>query len=137
VDNLTTPVLTAPLVVVPTPTPPEVGAPKTLRRSSRNAGKADEHILRKTERQAHKKNLEGNSFSSFSDSHIISNLCRIVINLATSDVAFFKNLEVERLVLSANKNIKVKATNQISDDEREERLEEVLNHVCGNLNELA
>jgi hypothetical protein len=137
VDNLTTPVLTAPLVVVPTPTPPEVGAPKTLRRSSRNAGKADEHILRKTERQAHKKNLEGNSFSSFSDSHIISNLCRIGINLATSDVAFIKNLEVERLVLNANKNIKVKATNQISDDKREERLEEVLNHVCGNLNELA
>jgi hypothetical protein len=49
VDNLTAPVLTTPLVVVPTPTPPEVGAPKTLRRSSRNAGKADEHILRKTE----------------------------------------------------------------------------------------
>jgi hypothetical protein len=137
VDNLTTPVLTAPLVVVPTPTPPEVGAPKTLRLSSRNAGKADEHILRKTERQAHKKNLEGNSFSSFSDSHIISNLGRIGINLATSDVAFIKNLEVERLVLNANKNIKVKATNQISDDKREERLEEVLNHVCGNLNELA
>jgi hypothetical protein len=82
-----------------------------------------------------KKNLEGNSFSSFSDSHIISNLGRIGINLATSDVAFIKNLEVERLVLSANKNIKVKATNPISDDERGERLEEVLNHVCGNLNE--
>jgi hypothetical protein len=49
VDNLTAPVLTTPLVVVPTPTPPEVGAPKTLHRSSRNAGKADEHILRKTE----------------------------------------------------------------------------------------
>jgi hypothetical protein len=80
-------------------------------------------------------NLEGNSFSSFSDSHIISNFDRIGIHLATSDVAFIKNLEVERLVLSANKNIKVKSTNQISDDEREERLEEVLNHVCGNLNE--
>jgi hypothetical protein len=79
--------------------------------------------------------LKGNSFSSFSDSHIISNFDRIGINLATSYVAFIKNLEVERLVLSANKNIKVKATNQISDDEREERREEVLNHVCGNLNE--
>jgi hypothetical protein len=135
VDNLTTSVLTVPLVVAPTPTPPEVGAPKTLRRSSKNAGKADEHILRKTKRLAKKKSLEGNSFSSFLDSHIISNLGRIGINLATSDVAFIKNLEVERLVLSANKNIKIKATNLISDDEREERLEEVLNHACGNLNE--
>jgi hypothetical protein len=134
VDNLTAPV-TAPLVVVPTPTPPEVGAPKTLRRSSRNAGKADEHILRKTERLAEKKNLKGTSFSSFSDSHIISNLGRIGINLATSDVAFIKNLEVDRLVLSANKNFKVKTMSLISDDEREERLEEVLNHACGNLNE--
>jgi hypothetical protein len=83
-----------------------------------------------------KKNLEGNSFSSFSDSHIISNLGRIGINLATSDVAFIKNLEVDRVVLSANKNIKVKATNLLSDDEREERLEEVLNHACGNFNEI-
>jgi hypothetical protein len=49
VDNLTPLVLTVPLVVAPTPTPPEVDAPKTLRRSSRNAGKADEHILCKTE----------------------------------------------------------------------------------------
>jgi hypothetical protein len=135
VDNLTAPVLTAPLVVAPTPTPPEVGAPKTLRRSSRSAGKVDEHILRKSERLAKKKNLKGISFSSFSDSHIISNLGRIGINLATSDVAFIKNLEVDRLVLSANKNIKLKARNLISDDEREERLEEVLNHACGNLNE--
>jgi hypothetical protein len=54
VGNLTAPVLTAPLVVAPTPTPPEVGAPKTLRGSSRNAGKVDEHILRKTERLARK-----------------------------------------------------------------------------------
>jgi hypothetical protein len=135
VDNLTTPMLMVPLVVAPTPTPPEVGAPKTLRRSSRNAGKADEHILRKTERLAKKKNLEGNSFSSFSDSHIILKLGRIGINIATSDVAFIKNLEVDRFVLSTNKNIKVKATNLISDDEREESLEEVLSHACGNLNE--
>jgi hypothetical protein len=109
-------------VVAPTPTPAEVGTPKTLRRSSRNAGKADEHILCKTEQLAKKKNLEGNSFSSFSDSHIISNLGRIDINLASSNVAFIKNLEVDRVVLSANKNIKVKATNLLSDDEREERL---------------
>jgi hypothetical protein len=95
VDTLTVPVLLVPLVVAPTPTPPKVGAPKTLRRSSRNAGKADEHILCKTTRLAKKKKLEGNSFSSFSYSHIISNLGRIGINLATSDVAFIKNLELE------------------------------------------
>jgi DUF1009 family protein len=80
-------------------------------------------------------NLEGISFSSFSDSRIISNLGRIGINSATSDDAFIKNLEVDRLVLSANKNVKLKARNLISDDEREEGLEEVLNHACGNLNE--
>jgi hypothetical protein len=30
VDNLTAPVLVVPLLVAPTPTPPKVGAPKTL-----------------------------------------------------------------------------------------------------------
>jgi hypothetical protein len=84
---------------------------------------------------AKKKNLGGNSFSSFSDSCIISNLRRVGINLATSDAVLIENLEVDRLVLRANKNIKVNTTNVISDDEREERLEEVLNHACGNLNE--
>jgi hypothetical protein len=34
-------------VVAPAPTPPEEDAPRTLRRSSRNAGKADEHTLLK------------------------------------------------------------------------------------------
>jgi hypothetical protein len=125
----------APLLVAPAPSPPEVGAPRTLRRSSRNAGKADEHTLLKVERMAKKKNLEGNFFSSFSDSLFITNLGRIGINLATSDVAVIKNLEVDRLVLCANKKVKVNSTNLITDDEREERLEEVLNHACGNLNE--
>jgi hypothetical protein len=41
----------APLrVVAPAPTPPEEDTPRTLRRSSRNAGKADEHTLLKAER---------------------------------------------------------------------------------------
>jgi hypothetical protein len=110
-------------------------APPTLRRSSRNAGKADEHTLLKTQRMAKKKNLEGNSFSSFSDSRIISNLGRVGINLNTSDVVFIKKLEVDRLVLSAKKHAKFVTTNLESDDEREERLEAVLGHACGNLNE--
>jgi hypothetical protein len=138
VDDLTAPVLDAsatPLLVASAPTPPKVGASRTLRRSNRNAEKADEHALLKTERLAKKKNLKGNSFSSFSYSRIISNLGRVGINLATSYVVLIKNLEVDRLVLRANKNIKVNTTNLISDDEREERLEEVLHHAYGKLNE--
>jgi hypothetical protein len=34
--------------------------------------------------------------------------------------------------LCANKKVKVNSTNLISDDEREERLEEVLDYACGN-----
>jgi len=108
-----------------------------LRRSSRNAGKADEHTLHKVERMALKKNLEssGTSFSNFPDSVIVSNLGRIGINLASSDVVVIKNLEVDRLVLSANlKKPKSVGNNFASDDEREERPEAVLDHVCGNLN---
>jgi hypothetical protein len=106
-----------------------------LRRSSRNAGRADEHTLLKAERLAKKKNLEGISFSSFSDSRIISNLGRLAINTNTSGVARIKNLEVDRLVVCANKNNKVNANDLISDDEREERLQEALNHAGGFLNE--
>jgi hypothetical protein len=144
VDDHTAPALVASastLPVAPAATSSEVGAPSmehakvTLRRSSRNAGKADEHTLLKTERLAKKKNLEGNSFSSFSDSRIFSNLGRVGISLDTSDVVIIKNLEVDRLVLSANKNTIANPTNLISEDEREERLEEVLSHACGNLNE--
>jgi hypothetical protein len=68
---------------------------------------------------AKKKNLEGISFSSFSDSHIISNLGRLAINTNISGVARIKNLEVDRLVVCANKNNKVNANDLISDDERE------------------
>jgi hypothetical protein len=72
---------------------------------------------------AKKKNLEGISFSSFSDSHIISKLGRSAINTNTSGVARIKNLEVDRLVVCANKNNKVNTNDLISDDEREERLQ--------------
>jgi hypothetical protein len=126
----------APLrVVAPAPTPPEEDAPRTLRRSSRNAGKADEHTPLKAEHLVKKKNLEGISFSSFSDSRIISNLGRVGINTNTSSVVRIKNLDVDRLVVCASKSIKVNATDLISDDEREERLEEALNHAGGFLNE--
>jgi hypothetical protein len=82
---------------------------------------ADEHTLLKVERLAKKKNLEGISFSSFSDSRIISNLGRLVINTNTSGVTRLKNLEVDRLVVCANKNNKVNANDLLSDDEREEK----------------
>jgi hypothetical protein len=115
---------------------------KPLRRTTRSAAMADEHILHKAERLAAKKNLEftGISFSSLPDSHIISNLGRIGINLDSSGVVNIKNLEVDRLVLSANQKKKLpkcKATPLASDDEREERLEDVLSHACGDLNENA
>jgi hypothetical protein len=94
--------------VAPAPTPGE-DAPRTLRQSRRNTGRANEHNLLKVERLAKKKNLEGISFSSFSDSHIISNLGRLAINTNTSGVTRLKNLEVDRLVVCANKNNKVNA----------------------------
>jgi hypothetical protein len=126
----------APLrVVAPAPTTPEEDEPRTLRRSSRNAGKADEHTLLKAECLAKKKNLEGISFSSLLDSHIISNLGTLGINTNTLGVVRIKNLEVDILVVCANKNIKVHTTDLISDNEREDRLEEALNHAGGFLNE--
>jgi hypothetical protein len=75
----------------------------SLRRSKRVAAMADVHTLHKVELMAAKRSLEskGTSFTSFSDSHILSNLGRIGINLGTSDVAVIKNLEVDRLVLCA------------------------------------
>jgi hypothetical protein len=120
-------------VVAPAPTAGD-DAPKTLRRSSRNAGRADEHTLLKAERLAKKKNLEDISFSSFSDSRIISNLGRLAIKTNTSGVTRLKNLEVDRLVVRANKNNNVNANDLLSDDEREERLQEALNHAGGFLN---
>jgi hypothetical protein len=121
-------------VVAPAPTAGE-DAPRTLHRSSRNAGRADEHTLLKAERLAKKKNLKGISFSSFSDSRIISKLGRLAINTNTSSVTHLKNSEVDRLVVCANKNNKVNANDLLSDDEREERLQKTLNHAGGFLNE--
>jgi hypothetical protein len=121
-------------LVAPAPTAGK-DAPRTLRRSSRNAGRADEHTLLKVERLAKKKNLEGNSFYTFSDSRIISNLGRLAINTNTSGVARLKNLEADILVVCANKNNNVNANDLLSDDERGERLQEALNHAGGFLNE--
>lgn len=114
---------------------------KQPRRSTRTAARADEHTLHKAERLAAKRNLEPAgtlSFSSFTDSHIISNLGRVGINLGSSGVAVIKNLEVDRLVLCANQkknSSKSKAPNIDSGDERDDRLEAILSHACGNPNE--
>ena len=85
--------------------------PTTIRRSSRSKAKADEHTLQKTELMAAKKNLEspGTSFTSFSDSRIVSNLGKVSINLGSSDdivkasTVSIKNLEIDKLVVHANK----------------------------------
>jgi len=122
---------------------PPVAAPpiKELRRSSRNAAKADIHTLQKAERLTAKKNLEftGNSFNNFTDSKVIFSLGRVGINLDSSHVAILKNLKVDRLILHANtkkRSIpKSKYSSIESDEEREERLEAIFNHACGNLNE--
>ena len=80
---------------------------KELRRSIRNAASTDVHTLHKAEWLMAKKNLEfpGNSFTSFPNSKILSNLGRIDINLDTLVVMNIKNLEVDRLVLCANKKM--------------------------------
>jgi hypothetical protein len=121
-------------MVAPAPTAGE-DAPRVLRRSSRNARRADEHALLKAKSLAKKKNLEGISFSTFPDSRIISNLGRLAINTNTSGVTHIKKLKVDRLVVYANKNNKVNGNDLINDDEREERLQEALNHAGGFLNE--
>jgi hypothetical protein len=91
-----------------------------LRRSKRVAAMADVHTLHKVELLASKRNLEskGTSFTSFSDSNILSNLGRIGINLGTSDVDVIKNLEVDRLVFCAKQNkVLPNASTIDSDDE--------------------
>ena len=94
---------------------------------------------------AAKKNLEpGTSFTSFSDSHVISNLGRVGFRLGHTDEIVkassvkIKNLEIDRMVVLANKKkCNVKSTELLdeSDDERDARLDAVLSHACGNLNE--
>ena len=113
---------------------------KAPRRSSRNAALADAHTLQKAERLAAKKNLEftGNSFTSFPDSKILSNLGRVGINLGTSDVVSIKNLEVDRLVLCANTkkgSAKSKLPNLETDDEQDDLIDAILSHASGNPNE--
>jgi hypothetical protein len=85
--------------------------PTTLRRSERSKSTADVHILQKTEKVAAKKNLEspGMSFTSFSNSKIAENLGKIGINLGSSEdlvrssTVAIKNLEVDRMVVHANR----------------------------------
>ena len=66
--------------------------------------------LEKTAHMATKKNLEtGTSFTSFSDSHVMSNLGRVGFKLGRTDeiikasIVAIKNLEIDRLVVRANK----------------------------------
>jgi len=84
---------------------PKQAPTKVLRRSTRTTTMADERTLDKAERLKAKKNLDpaGTSFSNLSDKHIISNLGRVGINLGPTAVVAIKNLEVDRLVLHANK----------------------------------
>ena len=126
------------------PIPIAIGKPaapiKELRRSARIAELADVHTRHKAEWLAAKKNLEfpGNSFISFPHSKVLSNLGRIGINLGPSDVLKLKNMEVDRLALSANqrKNIsKSKLSRLHINDEKFDRLEAVLSHACGDQSE--
>jgi predicted polyphosphate/ATP-dependent NAD kinase len=133
--------------VVPTLTQAAADPLKTtaIRRSIWNKDKADEHTLHKTSRVAAKKNLEpGTSFTSFSDSHVISNLGRVGFKLGQTDKIVkassvaIKNLEIDRMVVLADKkkcNLKSNKLLDESDDERDARLEAVLSQACGNLNE--
>ena len=95
---------------------------------------------------AAKKNLEspGTSFTSYPDSRIVLNLGRVGINLGSSDnvvkasTVTIKNLEVDRFVVVANqKKSKLNSNNlQVeSDVEREDRLDAILSHSRGILNE--
>ena len=67
-------------------------------------------------------------------------------NVIKSSTIAIKNIEIDRLVVTTRKkvenknkkNVKINSTSNItdfSDDEGEERLEAVLNHVCGDINE--
>jgi hypothetical protein len=122
--------------------------PTTLRRSERSKSTADVHILQKTEKVAAKKNLGsiGMSFTSFSDSKIAENLSKIGINLGSSEdlvrssTIAIKNLEVDRMVLHANRKKNKNKENSKpllpeSDDEKDARLDAILGHICGKSNE--
>jgi hypothetical protein len=122
--------------------------PTTLRRSERSKSTADVHILQKAEKVAAKKNLEspGMSFTSFSYSKIVENLGKIGINLGSSEdlvrssTVAIKNLEVDRMVVYANRKKNKNKKNPKpflpeSDDEKDARLDAILRHVCGKSNE--
>ena len=126
----------------------------TLRRSLRSSAKCDEHTMKKTERRAATRNLEtpGNSsFQSFPDSRISHNMNNLGIslgrddNLVKSSTISIKKIEVDRLVVTAKKKLESKNNNKTKnsklithysdEEEEEERLDAILSHVGGDINE--
>jgi hypothetical protein len=100
------------------------------------------------------RNLEapGNkSFVSFSNSCISSNLDRLGIsvgrddNIVRASTVAIKNIELDRLVVAAKNKKQPRDNNKInkcslditdySDEEREDKLQTTLNHICGDINE--
>jgi len=69
-----------------------------IQRSIRNKDKADDHTLHKTSRVAAKKNIEpGTSFTSFSDSHVISNLGRVGFKLGqTNEIVKASSVKIKK-----------------------------------------
>ena len=109
---------------------PMHAADTTLRRSNRMQARNDEHTLKKTTRLAERRNVEGNqSFASFFDSRISSNLDKLGISLGRDDNVIksstiaIKNIEIDRLVVAAKKkvenknkrNVKKNSTSNITD----------------------
>jgi hypothetical protein len=132
------------------------GKDTNLRRSNRTQTKSDEHTLEKTTRMAEIRNLKApgtKSFVSFPNSRISSNLDKPGISLGRDDnvirssTVAIKNIEIDRLVVTAknkkqqkdnSKNNKKSPTiTDYNDEERDERLEATLNHICGDINEEA
>ena len=112
--------------------------------------------MKKTERRAATRNLEtpGNSsFQSFPDSRISHNMNNLGIslgrddNLVKSSTISIKKIEVDRLVVTAKKKLESKNNNKTKnsklithysddeDEEEEERLDAILSHVGGDINE--
>jgi hypothetical protein len=125
-----------------------------LRHSNNTQIRSDEHTLQKTTRMAEIRNLEApgtKSFVYFPNSHISSNLDKLGISLGRDDNVIrsstiaIKNIEKDRLVVTAknkkqqkdnSKNNKKSPTiTDYSNEDRDEKLEVTLNHICGDINE--
>ena len=110
--------------------------------------------MKKTEHRATTRNLEtpGNSsFQSFPDSRISHNMNNLGIslgrddNLVKSSTIAIKKIEVDRLVVTAKKKLESKNNNKTKnsklithysdEEEEEERLDAILSHVGGDINE--